>query len=186
MIIMGIDPGETTGWAVLEDGRVGGGGLAALSLEDYGQLNGGELLAGGMHLDGLGEGGLYDADRAICMSLAILINEYEPDIVCVEDFILRPSGIGSTARSGLSPLRIIAMMEMWRFEIGFNFDALPHGGDDGMTWSPRWYYQQPSDAKGVVTDARLRAAGLWVKGQQHARDAIRHACLGFRKEAGRK
>jgi hypothetical protein len=66
------------------------------------------------------------------------------------------------------------MLEVWRFEIGF--DDCPHC---------RWYYQQPSDAKGVVTDARLRAAGLWVKGQQHARDAIRHACLGFRKEAGR-
>lgn len=34
-----------------------------------------------------------------------------------------------------------------------------------------------SEAKGFVTDEKLEAWGLWVKGQKHARDAIRHAVL---------
>lgn len=32
-------------------------------------------------------------------------------------------------------------------------------------------------AKNFVTDDRLKQWGLWQKGERHARDAIRHACL---------
>lgn len=35
-------------------------------------------------------------------------------------------------------------------------------------------FQTPSQAKIVVTKDRLRANGGWVRGQEHARDALRH------------
>ena len=37
--------------------------------------------------------------------------------------------------------------------------------------------QAPSAAKMRVTDDRLRAAGAWIRGQRHARDAFRHLLL---------
>jgi hypothetical protein len=37
--------------------------------------------------------------------------------------------------------------------------------------------QTPSAAKVMVTNDRLRAAGGWVRSQQHARDAMRHLLL---------
>lgn len=37
--------------------------------------------------------------------------------------------------------------------------------------------QQPRDAKRLFTDDRLRQTGWWAKGEEHARDALRH--LGF-------
>ena len=37
--------------------------------------------------------------------------------------------------------------------------------------------QQPRDAKRLFTDERLKQQGWWAKGEEHARDALRH--LGF-------
>lgn len=37
--------------------------------------------------------------------------------------------------------------------------------------------QQPRDAKRLFTDDRLRQMGWWARGEEHARDALRH--LGF-------
>jgi hypothetical protein len=39
--------------------------------------------------------------------------------------------------------------------------------------------QTPSSAKRFATDTKLRQLGLWVPGQDHARDAIRHLILGI-------
>lgn len=41
--------------------------------------------------------------------------------------------------------------------------------------------QTPSQAKTVITKDRLRALGGWVRGQEHARDALRH--LLYRENA---
>lgn len=45
------------------------------------------------------------------------------------------------------------------------------------------YQQQASAAKGVMTDKRLKLMGLWIKGQPHARDAIRHLVIATRRAA---
>lgn len=178
MLVMGIDPGVTTGWAILDCGQDGEVGLSSCVVVECGQLNGAELLKAGM-ADEVPEGGMYREDRAVAMALYRLIDAYQPDAVYVEDFVLRPSGIGSSGRDGVSPLRIICFLECWLFDIGF-------ADDDVVDYDPGLAYNTPADAKKVITDQRLRAAGLWVRGQQHARDAIRHAALGYRKEKGRK
>jgi hypothetical protein len=41
--------------------------------------------------------------------------------------------------------------------------------------------QKPADAKRFVTDARLKHLGLWVPGEDHARDALRHLVLALAK-----
>jgi hypothetical protein len=37
-------------------------------------------------------------------------------------------------------------------------------------------YQSPSQAKRFATDQRIKRWGLWVKGSDHVRDALRHCC----------
>jgi hypothetical protein len=39
--------------------------------------------------------------------------------------------------------------------------------------------QTPGQAKNFVTDSQLKTLGLWVKSQDHARDAIRHLVFGI-------
>lgn len=43
------------------------------------------------------------------------------------------------------------------------------------------HWQQASDAKGVITDDRLKKMELWVTGKPHARDAIRHLVIALRR-----
>jgi hypothetical protein len=101
------------------------------------------------------------------------IIQCDVDLVCMEDFILY-AGLGanagnyrtSAARSGLAPVRITAMVNTY---LGI------------LEWEGVVAYSGAAQAKGVFTDARLRAAGLWVVGKPHVRDALRHALLGIRK-----
>jgi hypothetical protein len=48
-----------------------------------------------------------------------------------------------------------------------------------------WVKQMPSLAMGVATDERLKAAGFWIPGKPHARDAARH-CITFIKRTKEK
>jgi hypothetical protein len=81
----------------------------------------------------------------------------------IEDFILRER---TKDRNLLAPVRLSA---------GLVQEVLRSQQLIGLT------YQSASDAKSVVTDDRLRALGLWIRGQQHARDACRHLALFLRK-----
>ncbi len=38
------------------------------------------------------------------------------------------------------------------------------------------YYQMATQAKGFVTDEKLKQWGFWLPNKRHSRDAIRHAC----------
>ena len=65
-------------------------------------------------------------------------------------------------RSGLYPVRIASCLE------GCLVRQIPPNGI---------VYQMPSSAKRFMTDERLRAAGLWIRGSDHQRDAARHMAL---------
>jgi hypothetical protein len=57
----------------------------------------------------------------------------------------------------------------------------------GWAIRPRYYVlQQPSLAMSTITDARLKAAGMWVPGQEHARDALKHALTFLRRQRDRQ
>lgn len=78
-----------------------------------------------------------------------------------EDFILRAGKGHSSARSGLSPVRVTALIQ---------------GMLDEHEWI-QWVAQQPADAKARWTNDRLKKSGLWTVGLEHGRDATRHAAL---------
>lgn len=82
-------------------------------------------------------------------------------VVVIEDFILRRSEMN---RSLLSPVRL-------------GFGLVHQMRVDGMR-AP--VFQSPSD-KAVINDERLRKMGLWISGQPHARDAMRHLVLYLRR-----
>lgn len=67
-----------------------------------------------------------------------------------------------------SPERIAARVEQELSRVDYEFE---------------WYWQSPSDAKGTITDKRLKRWGLWYPGQPHRNDAMRHLLLWLRKEA---
>jgi hypothetical protein len=72
--------------------------------------------------------------------------------IAIEDFISRPG-----AAVNLSAPRVIGRIQAWA-----EVNDVPY------------VMQTPSAAKTVITKDRLRALGGWVRGQEHARDALRH------------
>ena len=82
----------------------------------------------------------------------------------IEDFILRP-GPHSSARSGLSPVRMTARIQ----------------GQLDRARQPVYIFQTPADAKATWTNERLRRADLWTKGMEHGRDATRHMALFYKR-----
>ncbi len=52
------------------------------------------------------------------------------------------------------------------------------GGIDHLAWKNHIpiHYQMAAQAKGFVTDDKLKNWGFWKDGMKHARDAIRHGC----------
>jgi hypothetical protein len=49
-------------------------------------------------------------------------------------------------------------------------------------YNRKFKLQKPGEAKGFMTDTRLRNLGWWQPGQDHARDAARHLGLYFAEE----
>lgn len=97
-----------------------------------------------------------------CMGKHIPVNRR---YLIIEDFVLRETGIGSTNREGLSPVRVTSGLL-----------ALITG------WGGNIVFQSASDAKGSMPNDRLRSAGLWVRGLEHGRDAVRHAATWVRRQ----
>lgn len=92
--------------------------------------------------------------------------------VAVERFDLRPGAV----LSGAGALDAVRVAEAWRgLRLGQAMMWEGLGMGRGVVPAVEW--QQASAAKGVVTDERLRRLGLWVKGEQHTRDAMRHLVL---------
>jgi len=156
--VFAVDPGETTGWAVVS---VPPESLLDRSINlledmefDCGQLTGSE-----------------DAQAERLCDLAITFD----GPVIIEDFTLRQFRMD---RSLLSPVRVTAKLE---------YDIYLVNKDVGKESQIRIKKQQPSLAKSTATDARLKEWGLWEVGAPHARDAIRHAVTFLRRaKADRK
>lgn len=80
----------------------------------------------------------------------------------VEDFILRTA---DRQRTTLDPVRVTTALVSVLYDRG---------------WRGKVVYQQPSQAKTVATDKRLRLWKIWIKGSAHKRDAMRHAVVYLR------
>lgn len=91
------------------------------------------------------------------------LEDGEVDLV-IEDFILRNR---SMDRSMLSPVRVTSAL----------LGILVH--EDVMD-RVNLTFQQPSQAKSIATNERLKRWGLWIVGSTHERDAMRHLIVYLR------
>lgn len=82
--------------------------------------------------------------------------------IVFEDFILRTA---DKRRTTLDPIRVTSATIAVLRERG---------------WQGKPIYQQPSQAKSVATNKRLKEWNLWVVGSEHERDAMRHAVVYLR------
>lgn len=167
MRILAVDPGGTTGWALLD---------SVTSKYSSGVLVGHEW----EHTDALLE-----------MVLGRLC-----DVLVIEDFQLR-AGLNEGAKSRrvtLSPVRVTEALcyslyrevaRDRRAAVGRarSIEALGEHGPLPSGWATqaggkgsRVVVQSAADAKGFATDERLRSWGMYVT-PEHARDAMRHAVL---------
>lgn len=101
-----------------------------------------------------------DEDDQVDHMIALVEAWPEEGDIVVEDFILRQF---TMARDLLAPVRVTA---------AFKYALRPR----------TFTRQQPSLAMRSVTDERLKAWGFWtpLKGQEHARDAVKHAVTRLR------
>jgi len=184
--VLALDPGETTGWAwavvsYRELGFVWDGSWAWSELFAR-VIDGGRLESGQMEVY---RGPMSASSNAVktlqqeahfAREIGGLVNDLHlrskarsggkicqvTDLV-IEDFVLREQ---TKSRNLLAPVRLTAAIAQEVFTdqklIGISI-------------------QSPSDAKSAVTDERLKALGLYVRGQQHARDALRHLALFLRR-----
>lgn len=173
--ILGVDPGETTGWAVckfeIKQTRrplSEGDGISKLQVLAAGQLNGHDLISDGLDMTMPGAGN-YSHHRAIVMALMQILAENKCNAIVIEDFVLRQ--FTTMDRAGIGPHGIINMLEVWLYDI-----MMPAG-----EWQGDVVYQTPSQAKGVMNDQRMKALQLWQVGLPHATDAVRH-CEVYRRK----
>jgi hypothetical protein len=150
--VLGIDPGGTTGWALLTvpRGSIYGTERGRFIGHDWGQFYGAEP----------------DQAEAICRlvrEIQSLDYKIGPAVV-IEDFQLNTHVRGEEL---LSPVRLAAMIRY--------ASHLRRLGD------ARVILQHRQIAKTTATDERLQAWGLYHKGEEHARDATRHAVTAIRR-----
>lgn len=164
VVIMAVDPGDTTGWCWLAVDR---GDLCSLGTRGF--LKKSDLRYGQFKTGGTDAGENFVVDLLVesarrCWDWAEVDVEEDTFLVVLEDFILRNS---SMDRSLLSPVRLNAKLQY----------ALRNSGI-------RTVLQSSSDAMRTVTDDRLRIWNLYDSASGvHARDATRHAVLCARKYA---
>lgn len=118
-------------------------------------------------LNGEGRGGdmnTVDAGEVLQVRQIAGLLDNHPDAALVfEDFVLLRL---NSSREFLSSPRLRLAVEA---------EEILHGSGRVP------FLQKPADAIGTVTDDRLRKAGLWFPGMEHARDAGRHAVMFFRE-----
>lgn len=150
--VVTFDPGGTTGWSLF--------GVWPEAMHD-------KTLRILDHLAFWSAGQFTGTEASMVDQMMGLVDAWpeETRILC-EDFILQQF---SMARDLLAPVRISARLE----------DRLHVAtiGERTVT------YQMPSLAMRTITDEMLKAWGFWnpLKGQQHARDAVKHAITWLRR-----
>lgn len=133
---------------------------------DPGGTTGWALWRGAMFM----ESGQIDCGRTMetqlvgVRKLVAMFMEYEMKFAVIEDFLLRGTP-GTTDRVGLAPVHVTCLLV---------------GMLDGLGRTTHTALQLASVAKPVMTDARLKKKGMYVKGP-HARDAVRHGLMYMRR-----
>lgn len=194
--LLAFDPGGTTGWAVFDVHR------DAIMQPNTSLVP---------HIRHWTAGEITGSDEEQGVEIFALLDAWPYAAVVREDFILRsasrtmsrellsPVRIGTlidwlvfSAQNRHVAGKVRGKEQSDVYEMG------PRGGSGGVaaerdgrgararmqaagTGSGIVLKQQPSLAKTYATDERLRSAGFYVVGSDHARDAVRHALLCLRR-----
>jgi hypothetical protein len=150
--LLALDPGGTTGWSVMQVHPQALVDPEVRILDNIAHFSQGQIY-----------GGEIDQE----LELLDLLDLWPNTPVMIERFVLRKF---LKSEELLSPVRITAVVEF--------FVANGHVGK----FAPRPYAkQQPADAMRTATDERLKEWGFYrADGNEHARDATRHAITAFR------
>lgn len=164
--VIGIDPGGTTGWSVMDvhpealiDDEVSI--LGNINMWTHGQTDCGATKG---NLGTSSHAGISTSGEAAGVAeLVGLCRSWPGGAVVIEDFITQRF---DQSRDFLSPIRITAALSQWLWQQNRSY-----------------FVQQPSYAKKTASDDRLKRWGLYERsgGMQHARDADRHAITFLRK-----
>lgn len=160
--VVAFDPGGTTGWSIMETTL---GALDDNTVPVHEILTGwwhGQIVCNDEKIDN------YEQVAVDAIAELICVQRVEADdyAVVVESYQIRSK---RTDKETISPIRFIAGIEQ-------------------EVWNMYRYLakQTPSEKTGV-TDDRLETWGLYLRdGQQHARDADRHALLFLKKLRAKK
>jgi hypothetical protein len=154
--IIALDPGGTTGWCVMTVHP------EALVADDVRILD---------NIQHFSYGQFYGAEIDQELEILKLLEAWPGSPGVLERFVLRKF---LKSAELLAPVRVNAVVEF--------IMATGYVG----RFQPRPYVlQQPSDAKSTATDDRLKEWGLYrPDGQEHARDATRHAITLLRRAKG--
>ena len=162
-VVIGIDPGVTTGLSVMVVSDMKKG------VEDVMAWGSDQISYGGSgNVKDLYSGDEDFPEQEISRKIAAGIlrwGKYNEVHVAIEDFIIRQQ---NSTRDFLAPVRITA---------GIMQAIYQQGVEVKLT------FQSPSDAKGTCTDERMDLWGFPIKTQKdrHSRDADRHSILLLRK-----
>lgn len=176
-VVVGFDPGGTTGYCVMGVPPEGLTSVAdlrtALTYIDYGQIDCGTRhgqTGVGMSRghDGLNISGEYQG----ILTMLNIWESFDGCAVVLEDFVL-DVGKANMGRDLLTPVRIIA---------GFSTLMQYSFGPESLN---NIFIQNRSLAKTTCTDERLKGWGLYDRDSgPHARDATRHAFYFLRDCCG--
>lgn len=155
--IMGVDPGVTTGWAVgsFSFGSIFGNETLFPLGEGCKSIDYGQIQG-----DENGQ-----ADKAIDIAI-----NFDVDVVVIEDFELRKL---LKSRELLSPVRI-------GHKISYGLHRM-HASGSRVERPIRIEWQLPALAMTTATDDRLKIWNIHHRGQQHARDGVRHVVTFARR-----
>ena len=167
LMIIGIDPGVTTGVAVASLRGKEVGSLADVFLE-MGQLSYG---FSGNGTDIIASASAEEGEAKVATEIAKLVRTAvlhgSRVVLVIEDFVVRRF---DSSREFLSPVRITARIQQELFN-----DTICEGVTVVM--------QSPSDAKQTCADERMKKWGIQPKTHKdrHGLDAARHCVLFIRK-----
>lgn len=143
-----LDPGETTGWALFEDGK----------LTRWGQIP--TVKNEVIHWTTLN---------------ALFIDTWQDFVVC-EDYRIYQHKLARHSFSPVLTLRLIGGIDLLCNLGWYNFDGIDEFDHSYNKSTCPIHYQMATTAKTFCTDERLKQWGFWQESMRHARDAIRHGC----------
>jgi hypothetical protein len=162
-----LDPGHETGWCMFINGRLTGYGQVMTIISD----NTKGAKSGALVID--------------WKELEDLFNEQLPTHIVCENYRIYAHKLERHSFSQVETLRLIGGIDMMS-HVGWMERETPGEGWDDKLWQGdpcelQVYhqpvpitYQMAVEAKGFITDDRLKKWDMWKTGMKHSRDAIRH------------